>query len=612
MEHNEKRAKLANSAKPWHGAGVSRSNLPETPFVLLDDARPDGADARLFTRPADIVQARSHDDVEGAFAKLARARADGLHAAGFIAYEAGFALEDKLASLRRDSTPDKPPLLWFGLFETVDRIPADTVSERLPDPAGVWLGAPEPRIAQGDYDERFAEARRLIAAGDIYQTNLTFECDVRLAGDPLAIYARLRASSLAGYGGVVWTGEHWLLSLSPELFFSLADGGITARPMKGTAARQADSVVDDCARKALQSDPKQQAENLMIVDLLRNDLSRAAAPGSVSVPSLFHVESYPTVHQMTSTVTADLAAGKSTLDLIRAIYPCGSITGAPKIRAMEIIDALEGAPRGPYTGSIGWLDPNGDAAFNVAIRTLVLEDGAHKATLGLGSGVVADSNAGDEWRECLAKGAFVTEGQQDFDLIETMRFDPVEGVAWLEKHLERMKASARILDFEFDRHAARNELQAATFRIESPSKVRLLASRRGGLAIEIRSLPPPPREPVVVAIAPRNAPARDFRLNHKTTARSVYADAFVGGDTFETLLEDEHGFLTEGCFTNLFVERDGRLLTPALSRGLLPGILRETLIEEDRAAEAELTRDDLADGFFIGNAVRGLMRGRLV
>ncbi|MEM8694892.1 MAG: aminodeoxychorismate synthase component I [Pseudomonadota bacterium] len=583
----------------------------DAPFVLLDDARADGADARLFTKPVDVIEVRSHDALDGALNRLAAGQADGLHAAGFISYEAGFALEEKLAPLRRDLANGDPPLLWFGLFEHVVRIAAADVSAHLPDPEGAWIGAPEPRITQSGYEKSFERAQHFIAAGDIYQTNLTFGCDVNLAGHPLAVYARLRAGSLAGYGGVVWTGAHWLLSLSPELFFSLADGRVTARPMKGTAVRDDDVDADRAVRDDLQSDPKQRAENLMIVDLLRNDLSRVAAPGSVDVPSLFHVESYPTVHQMTSTVTAEIASGGSALDLIRTIYPCGSITGAPKIRAMEIIETLEGAPRGPYTGSIGWLDPSGNAAFNVAIRTLVLAQGRDRATLGLGSGIVADSHAGEEWRECLAKGAFVAEGQSRFDLIETMRFDPVEGVERLERHLARMKTSARALGFVFDHHAARNEIQAATFRAREAMKIRLMLSRQGRMSIEVRPAPKVSEEPVPVAVVPRRASAEDFRLRHKTTARSVYDEAFVGGEAFETLLEDADGFLTEGCFTNLFVDRDGRLLTPPLSRGLLPGILRETLIEEGRAVEGDLRRDDLADGFLIGNAVRGLMRARL-
>ncbi len=582
------------------------------PFILLDDARPCGADARLFRQPDGIIETRAITDVAEALEQVEAAQAQSLYVAGFMTYEAGAAFENKLTPLVREPDDDDPPLIWFGIFETVESIPAAAIPAMLPDPCGGYASAPQPRPSQRKYEAALAKVQNYIAAGDIYQANMTFQCDVALAGDPLANYARMRAASRAGYGGVVWTGERWLLSLSPELFFSLADGKLTARPMKGTAAREADAKADQQMRKTLQADPKQRAENLMITDLLRNDLSRVAAEGSVTVPSLFHVESFPTIHQMTSTVTATLAPGKSAIDVIRAIYPCGSITGAPKIRAMEIIDELEGAPRGAYTGSIGWLGPDGDAAFNVAIRTLVLRDGQNRATLGLGSGIVADSQPGEEWRECLAKGAFVTEGQRTFDLIETMRFEPEEGIALLDRHLARITASAKALDFAFDRHTARNELQAATFRVAEPSKVRLLLSRRGRMAIEIRPLGEPPDTPAPVAIVRRRADASDFRLRHKTTDRRIYEAALADGETCDVLLEDEEGFLSEGCRNSLFVERDGLLLTPPLSRGLLPGILREKLIEDGQAVEAELTRDDLADGFLIGNAVRGMVEARLV
>ena len=583
----------------------------QTPFVLLDDARPGGADARLFAAPSGIIEARSFDAIAPALDQLEEARANGLHAAGYIGYEAGFAFEARLAWMRRDPPEESPPLLWFGLFEGVERIAPGEVPSMLADPDGSRASAPRPCMERGDYARAFERIQAYIAAGDIYQANLTFACEVDVHGDPLALYARLRESSRAGYGGIVWTGAHWLLSLSPELFFSLAGRTLTARPMKGTAERLADPEADALARRTLRSDPKQRAENLMIVDLLRNDLSRVADAGSVAAPSLFHVESYPTVHQMTSTVTATLAPEHSAIDVLRAIYPCGSITGAPKIRAMEIIDEVEGGPRGPYTGSIGRLDPNGDAAFNVAIRTLLLPDGEQRARLGLGSGIVADSEMAGEWRECLAKGAFLTEDQRDIDLFETMRFDPHEGIALLDRHLARMKASARSLGFAFDRHAARNELQAATFRLRAPSRITMLLSQSGRMAIAIRPLPQTPAGPVAVAIAPRLADAGDFRLRHKTSDRRIYYSAFAAAEAFDVLLEDDEGYLTEGCITSLFVERDGKLLTPPLARGLLPGVLRAELIGEGRAIEEDLTRDDLARGFFIGNALRGLIEARL-
>ena len=424
------------------------------------------------------------------------------------------------------------------------------------------------------------------------------------AGHPLALYAAIRPRARAGWGGIVFTGRHWLLSFSPELFFTVVGGRATARPMKGTAPAGSDP-------DALRRDPKQRAENLMIVDLIRNDLSRLSKPGTVEVPSLFEVETYPTLLQMTSTVTAELEEGRDAVDLIETIFPCGSVTGAPKIRAMEIIAGLEREQRGPYTGSIGRVAPDGEAAFNVAIRTLVLEKGGGVARIGLGSGIVADSVAAEEWRECLAKGGFVATARR-FDLIETMRFDPHEGIAELDRHLNRMKRSADALGFAFDRHHARNELQAATFFLREARKLRLALSPSGAMAIEARPLPEAPQEAVAVAVAPLPVEPEDFRLRHKTSDRRFYDEAREAAGTFEVVFVDSEGAVTEGSFTSLFVERGGRLLTPPLSRGLLPGVLREALLEEGRAEEADLRAEDLEGGFFVGNAVRGLMAAKLV
>ena len=563
------------------------------PFVLLDDARPGGR-ALLFTEPEEIVATREPGEIPACLERL-RGRA----AAGFLAYEAGHALEPKLAPLAHPPAADAPPLLWFGLFSEVRVVEAEAF---LPDPASAWAGKARPLISQAEYGAALAAVHEHILAGDVYQANLTFPAEVPVAGHPLALYAALRARARAGYGGIVYTGSHWLLSLSPELFFTLEGGKVTTRPMKGTAPRDADP-------EAFRNDPKQRAENLMIVDLLRNDLSKVAKTGTVGVPELFAVETYPTLLQLTSTVTSTLDDGLGPVDLLNAIFPCGSITGAPKIRAMELIDALESGRRGPYCGAIGRLAPDGEAAFNVAIRTLVLRAGDSIARLGLGSGIVADSSAEEEWRECLAKGAFV-ETARSFDLIETMRFDPADGVADLDRHLARLKASAEALDFPFDRHLARNELQAATFRA-GPSKVRLLLSRRGSMAIELRPLEPAPEAPVEVVLLPLPVAADDFRLRHKTSDRAFYDEARAASTCFEVVFRDPDGFLTEGSFTSLFVERESRLITPPLARGLLPGVLRGRLLAEGKAEEGDLTEADLADGFFVGNAVRGLVRARL-
>lgn len=597
------------------------------PFVLLDDARAEGAAAaRLFADPVEVLTADSAIEVPALLSALEAAQARGLHAAGYLAYEAGKGLAPAWRGTA-DAKAGAAPVGWFGLFERARRIAADAVPALLPDPDSAWVGRPRPRVARADYLAAVEAVLDLIRAGDIYQANLTFRADVPVIGNALAVHARLRCAARAGYGGVIWTGERAIVSHSPELFFALRDGQVMARPMKGTAARRADREADAAAARHLAEDPKQRAENLMIVDLIRNDLSRVALPGSVAVPDLFRVESFPTIHQLVSDVAARLPAGAGAVDVLRAAFPCGSITGAPKVRAMEVIDELEAGPRGLYTGSIGFIEPGGDAAFNVAIRTLVfpqgglrdgpasatgdLQEGVACATLGLGSGIVADSQPAEEWRECLAKGEFVVAAGESFDLIETMLFDPVEGIQRLEGHLARMKASAEALGFTFDRHAARNSLQSATFRLRSAARVRMRLAPSGALAVEVSPLPRLAELPVPVAVRSVPMAADDFRLSHKTSLRAFYDTARHESGAAEVVFVDEPGFVTEGSWSNIFVERDGQLLTPPLALGLLPGVLRAELIDKGRAVESHLRIADLESGFFIGNSLRGLIPARL-
>ncbi|MFN3747614.1 MAG: aminodeoxychorismate synthase component I [Sphingorhabdus sp.] len=577
------------------------------PFVLLDDARSsDASPARLYKSPIKTVAARNARELELLLEEVRSAQQSGMHVAGFLAYEAGFALEPRLVGkLAERELP--AGLAWFGFFEGYEEIAAERVADFLPAPEGNWLGPVRPGIGRDEYAKAFDAVEEYISAGDIYQANLTFRAAVKYAGAPLAFYAALRLRAAAGYGGIIWTGNDWFLSFSPELFFALRDRRVTAKPMKGTAVRAADPLADAAFATELKADPKQRAENLMIVDLLRNDLSRVAKAASVDVPQLFAVESYPTVHQMTSTVTAELEPGSDAIDLLRAIYPCGSITGAPKIRAMEIIDEVETSPRGIYCGSIGRIDANGDAAFNVAIRTFHLNETTKQASLGLGSGVVADSEFATEWAECLAKGEFARVQRRDFDLIETMRFEPAAGILRLELHLERMKASAQALAFEFDRHEARNRLHAAAFHLDHDAKIRLLASRSGVLSVEIGAIPASGKTVWNVALLPLPVNSGDFRLRHKTTDRGFYDEARLATGADEVVFVDAQGYLTEGSFTCLFVERDDRLLTPPLARGLLPSVLRRELLESGRAIEADLTEADLEQGFMLGNSLRGLM-----
>jgi para-aminobenzoate synthetase/4-amino-4-deoxychorismate lyase len=576
------------------------------PFLLFDDARAGGASARLYRDPVAQIHADSLDQVRPALQRVRDELGRGRHVAGFLRYEAGYALEAAVGDL----DPGEQPLLWFGVFDSFELLSSRELAEWLPDPDDARVGAPVPRIDRGKYVEGALQVREHLFAGDFYQANLTFGCDVAVGGDPLAAYARLRDGARAGWGGVVRHPDGWILSLSPEQFFSVRDGLVEARPMKGTAPRRVGPAADAEEARNLAADPKQRAENLMIVDLLRNDLARISETGSIAVPELFAVESYPTVHQMVSRVRAKLREGLSAVDVIETIFPCGSITGAPKISAMRHLAALEREPRGAYTGSMGWIEPGGDAAFNVLIRSLEFKDGDRTARLGLGSGLVADSIAADEWDECLLKGAFVNRAAEPADLIETMRFDPEDGIVELDRHLERLRQSAVALGFEFDRHGARNELQAATFGKKSLMIARLLLSSTGTMAIELKPLEQPDL-PVAVAIRRLPVEADDPRLKYKTTDRRFYDQARRDSGAFEVVFTDAEDFLTEGSFTNLFVEQDGLLSTPPLGRGVLPGILRAKLIDEGKAVERDLRVEDLTDGFFVGNIARGLLPATL-
>ncbi|MBF5090038.1 aminodeoxychorismate synthase component I [Novosphingobium sp. NBM11] len=594
--------------------------MDQTPFILLDDARSDDArnggasDARVYRDPLEIVVARRPEDVAPA---LARIGAEPGEWAGYIAYEAGLALEPRLMPLAAARTGATGPLVWFARFAAVETLPADAVENWLErHGAGPGnLGPLDPQVSIGGYGRAFDRVQEAIRAGDIYQANLTFPLGGGWKGDPLAIYAAIRRDARAGYGGVCWDGSHWHLSFSPELFFALKDGLATVRPMKGTAPRGETPGQDEAFRAGLAGNAKDRAENLMIVDLMRNDLSRVAVPGSVRVEEPFAIESYPTVHQMVTTVRARLTAGADARELVRAIFPCGSITGAPKIRAMELIDAAERDARGLYCGAFGRIDPSGDAAFNVAIRTVRLDPRTDRAVMGVGSAVVADSAMLGEWRECVVKGDFLRLSAGNADLIETMAFDPAQGIALLELHLERIKGSAAALGFAFDRHAARNAIHALCFDLEAPSKVRLVVSKAGALALEASALPAPANGPVRCAVLPLPVADGDWRLRHKTSDRGFYEAALRAAKAAgagEALFLRDDGLLTEGSFTNLFVEREGLLLTPRAEFGLLPGVLRRSLIESGRAAEADLTLADLSGGFFIGNALRGLLPARLL
>ncbi|GGC37799.1 aminodeoxychorismate synthase, component I [Novosphingobium marinum] len=596
------------------------------PFILLDDARSaDASDARLYRHAREWIVAHRHEEVAGALERLRQLSRSGCELAGFIAYEAGLAMEGRLAPIAASRSGAAGPLLLFGAFDRYETIAADQVPHWLAAncaASDASLGPLEPQLSPGGYAKAFARLQAAIRAGDIYQVNLTLPIEGAWAGDAVALYAAIRPRAAAGYGGIVFDGGHWLLSFSPELFFALKNGDVTVKPMKGTRPRGTDAAQDRALASELARSEKDRAENLMIVDLMRNDLSRVAQAGSVSVAAPFAVESYPTVHQMVSTVRARLAPEHDAVDVLRALFPCGSITGAPKIRAMELIAEVERDPRGPYCGSIGRIDASGDAAFNVAIRTLRLtpgENGRGRAVLGVGSAIVADSEALPEWRECMVKGDFVRQSGQDtgaagFDLIETMVFIPDDGIALLELHLERIRASAADLGFRFDRHAVRNAIQALCFEAEEPARLRLVASGGGQFSLELSDMPPPLPDPAPCVLMRLPVDPGDLRLRHKTSDRGFYDAGLAAArkaGAAEAIFVRDDGLVTEGCFTSVFVRREGGLVTPPLGIGLLPGVLRRSLIESGEAREGEIGTDDLAGGFLIGNAVRGLVPARL-
>ncbi len=588
--------------------------------VLLLDAQ--AGTALRFTAPRRILACTRVEDVAACLQDAERAAAEGAHLAGFLSYEAGYAFEDKLRALApRD--PDLS-LVWFGVYDAPERLDRAAALAQLVDAdarAAAHAAPPTATVdsldmSEEDYRAAFMAVRDHLARGDIYQANLTMRARGRWSGDLRALFARLVTTQPVGHAAWLDLGTHQVLSLSPELFLERRGMRLTCRPMKGTAPRGANRNVDAEIAAELARDPKSQAENVMIVDLMRNDLSRIAVPGSVKVPRLFEVEPYATLHQMTSTVEAELEPGHGFAACMARLFPCGSITGAPKLRAMEILHELETGPRGIYTGAIGHLAPGGDFRFNVAIRTLVARtpEGASEGPfeIGTGSGVVFDSGAGPEYAESWLKLAFLERPLPDFALIETMAWHPGEGYLLLERHMRRLRTSAARLGFACapERIAAALAERAAGF--DAPRRVRLEVSADGRFRLADEALAPtPPRWRIALSDTPVDAD--NPLLAHKTTRRALYDETLKrmiktrGCD--EVLFVNRDGFATEGSYTNLFVARAGRLLTPPLAHGLLPGTLREALLDSGRAFEAELTLDDVlrAEKVYFGNSVRGLV-----
>ncbi|MBP6014842.1 MAG: aminodeoxychorismate synthase component I [Alphaproteobacteria bacterium] len=582
---------------------------PDTePFALFDDATWSDRPAFLARGSERLIEARTADEVMPALAALEAGVGRGLIAAGYCAYELGYVFEPRLRSL----LPAARPLMRFHLFADGQRLSSAARAQWLLErrKGAPIAGAFDVAASAATHGAKVERVRQLIGDGDVYQVNLTFKLR-GAAGDPFATYAALRAKARSGACSFLRFGDEDVLSFSPELFFAVRGGRIFARPMKGTVGREPDVAGDEMRRADLVSDEKQRAENLMIVDLLRNDLARVSVPGSVTVTDLFSVETYPRFHTMTSGIEATLQRGVSFARILPALFPCGSVTGAPKIRAMEIIRELEDEPRGVYCGAVGYLTRE-TMAFNVAIRTLTLRDG--RAEMGVGGGIVWDSEPAAEYAECLLKARFLTEAEAPFRLIETLRWTAACGFHLIERHLQRLRASSRYFGFVFDEAVIRRALQAAVAGREGVQRVRLTLGPRGDT--EVEAVPIALSDTVWrYAMAPVPMQSGDWRVHHKTTQRDIYDSALKASGCDEVVFVNERGEVTEGSRTNVFLERDGVWLTPPLSSGLLDGCLRRELIENgpQRVREQVLRPDDLGTGtVWFGNALRGLIRGEAV
>lgn len=602
--------------------------IPSETFVLLENSKDPLGRSFLYEKPEQIVRADNPDQVAAAFAAIEEGLGQGMYAAGWVSYETGYVLEPRLRALFPADL--KGPLLWFGLFARRKVLRGSELNAFWAERAGSLAGQGafeinmgEPALDKQSYLAAFARIQDYLAAGDVYQVNYTFPIPVTISGDVLAAHGALRAAQPVEYGACIVAPDHCVASYSPELFVKKRGGALTAKPMKGTARRGRTLEEDRRAGQALAGDEKSRAENLMIVDLLRNDLSRLSEPGSVNVESLYDVETYPTVLQMTSTIGATAYEGLKLADVFACLFPCGSVTGAPKIRAMEIIRELEDRPRGLYTGAIGHIEPGGDFCFNVPIRTLVF-DAAGKGTFATGSGIVADSEPEAEFAECQLKAGFLDSASPSPELIETMRWQFGDGYWLLDRHLSRLADSADYFGYPCNEGEVRASLEdfAASLDGESMWRVRLLLAASGAVSITARRLPEAAAGESVqtFAISDIRTDSSDPYLFHKTTRRRLYDEAFaekaVPFGHKDVVFLNERGEITEGSRSNIFVQLEGTIYTPPVTCGVLPGTFRQHLIEDSpgNVGERRLTLGDLRDAekIFLGNSVTGMVEVQIV
>lgn len=553
-----------------------------------------------FQQPCQILTAYTTADILPLLETVQRQVDRGLYAAGFLSYEASPAFD---ASFRVHPNC-KFPLAWFGLYTKPDRFSfLDHILDRHSNspPVLTWT----PSISQHHYQSVIHQIKNYIAQGMTYQVNFSFRLRSPFSGDPWSYFRQLIQAQEGLYGAFINLEEWAICCASPELFFQWNDGQLISRPMKGTAPRGLSWEGDRLLAKNLRHSSKNQAENLMIVDMIRNDMGRIADLGSVEVPRLFDVEQYPTVWQMTTPVTCTTQA--SVTDILQALFPCASITGAPKSSTMGIIAELEDSPRHIYTGTIGFITPDRTAQFNVAIRTVLIDKSTQTAEYGVGGGIVWDSVATNEYEECCTKAQILTQQRPSFDVLESLLWTPKQDYFLLDLHLQRLQKSADYFAFIVDLQEAREQLKAIAQTLPSvPHKVRLRVSKQG--AIQLDAAPVTSRElPLRVGLAAHPVDSANVFLYHKTTHRVVYEHAKKLHPALDdVLLWNERGELTEFCSANLVVEWDGQWYTPPVDCGLLAGTLRTSLLQQGKLQERLLYAEDLqhCSRIFLINSVR--------
>jgi para-aminobenzoate synthetase/4-amino-4-deoxychorismate lyase len=623
-------------------------------FVFLESTRvtPENHLSYLFLDPVERLACNDGDDPAEFFRRAQEHIDNGFYLAGYIGYEFGYMLEPSLVeSFAPRSVPDKTrpslPLVDLGVFskpQVYDHLNRSFEGndswpqENAPEQGETFtIGNMLPNLEREKYLEAIHRIKSYIETGDTYQVNYTLKLLFDFSGSIPEFYSSLRRNQSVSYGGLIKNGATTILTFSPELFFRKKGSQIDVRPMKGTMLRGRTNAEDREFVDFLHNDIKNRSENVMIVDLLRNDLGRLSRMGGVNVQSLFDVETYETLHQMTSSIRGKLNSPISLEKMFKSLFPCGSVTGAPKIRTMEIIRELETEDRGVYTGAIGFISPEGDAVFNVPIRTVVLQ--GNKGEMGIGSGIVWDSDPAGEWEESLLKGRFLARPVPEFKLIETMLWHPESGYWLLDLHLERLAESAGYFfyPFELDKIKAGLDELAEGFRSSAPvqsQRVRLTLSKQGGIELTCSELSGglfPVINPAEIlevkesrdlpsaVFSSKKTDSRSPYLFHKTTLRELYdeeRDHAVARGFYEVLFVNEKGEVTEGSYTNIFLQKDGKLITPPVSCGLLPGVFRNHLLHEypDFVEEAPFTRKEIAqaDALYVGNSVRGLVKVKIL